>query len=111
MDEFREGMDEFEERLVCALTPHPAPPGLKRAILKRRSSERTEKSRRMVWLERLAAMVLLACAAGGAVYWRHSADVRKGEEAKQQVFTALRIANRALEQMNVQLEQQNRKAE
>ena len=111
MDESSERMDEFEEKLVGWLAPYPAPPGLKRAIMQRRSGQRNLKRRRMVWFERLAATVVLACAAGGALYWRHSADVRKGEEAKQQVFTALRIANRALEQMNVQLEQQNRKAE
>jgi hypothetical protein len=111
MDEFPERLDEFEEKLVCALTPYPAPPSLKRAILRRRSGQHNPKRRRMMWFERLAASIVLACAAGGALYWRHSADVRKGEEAKQQVFTALRIANRALEQMNVQLEQQNRKAE
>ena len=107
--EFREPMDEFEEKLVGILTPYPAPPSLKRAILQRRSCERNRKRGRMVWFERLAASIVLACAAGGALYWRHSVDVRKGEEAKQQVFTALRIANRALQQMNLQLEQQTAK--
>jgi type VI protein secretion system component VasK len=111
MNEPSESTEEFEEKLICVLTPYPAPPGLKRAILQRRSRERAERRRRMVWFERLAASLVLACAAGGGLYWRHTVEVRKGEAAKQQVFTALRIANRALEQMNVQLEQQNQKAE
>jgi hypothetical protein len=106
-----EAMDEFEEKLVCVLTPRPAPPGLKRAILERRAGERTERRRRMAWFERLAASIVLAGVAGGAVYWRHAVEQQKGEKAKQQVFTALRIANRALEEMNLQLEQQNQKAE
>jgi hypothetical protein len=33
---------------------------------------------------------------------------RKGEEAKQQVFTALRITGHALDQVNTQLEEHDR---
>jgi hypothetical protein len=105
-------MDDFERELSEAMKRQPAPTDLKRKVLERRRQEHAQKHQtRVMWWQRLAASVVLACAAGGAVYWRHTVEVRKGEEAKQQVFTALRIANRALEQMNVQLEQQNRKAE
>jgi hypothetical protein len=53
----------------------------------------------------------VAAGVGGFLMKREAEEHRRGEEAKQQVFTALRIANRALEEMNVQLEERNRKAE
>jgi len=62
-------------------------------------------------MERLAAAVILVAVAGGAAYWHHEVEKRRGEEAKQQVFTALRIANHALEQMNAQLAEHNRDAQ
>ncbi len=105
-------MDDFERELREAMKRQPAPADLKRKVLERRRQRRAQRQQmRVMWWQRLAASLVLACAAGGALYWRHTVEARKGEEAKQQVFTALRIANRALEQMNVQLEQQNRKAE
>ncbi len=105
-------MDDFERELSEAMKRQPAPADLKRKVLERRRREHAQRRQmRVMWWQRLAASIVLAGVAGGAVYWRHTVEVHRGEEAKQQVFTALRIANRALEQMNVQLEQQNRKAE
>jgi hypothetical protein len=65
----------------------------------------------MVWMERIAASFILGAVAGGATYWRHEVEQRRGEEATQQVMTALRIANHALEQMNAQLAEHNRNAQ
>ncbi len=103
-----EPMDNFERELHEAMERRPAPPSLKRGILERRWQQRSRQRMRMVWFERLAASLVLAGVAGGAVIGHYAVERRKGEEAKQQVFTALRITNRALEKMNAQLKQQDR---
>ena len=105
-----ESMAEFERELQTALARRPAPPHLKRRIMERRR-QHAGRSPRMIWMERLAASLILAAVAGGAAFWRHQVEQRRGEEATQQVFTALRIANHALEQMNVQLAEHNRDAQ
>lgn len=101
---------DFERELQTALARRPAPPHLKRKIVGR-LSQHAGRSHRMIWMERLAASLLLAAVAGGAAFWRHQEEQRRGEEAKQQVMTALRIANHALEQMNAQLAEHNRDAQ
>ncbi len=103
-----EPMDNFERELSEALARRPAPPSLKRGILERRWQQRSRQRMRMVWFERLAASLVLAGVAGGAVIGHYAIERRKGEEAKEQVFTALRITNHALEHMNAQLKQQDR---
>jgi hypothetical protein len=100
-------MDDFERELQTALARRPAPPDLKHKIVGRRGQQ-TGRSRRMIWMERLAASLILAAVAGGAAFWRRQEEQRRGEEARQQVFTALRIANHALQQMNAQLAEHNR---
>jgi hypothetical protein len=105
-----EPIDEFERELQAALARRPAPPHLKRNIMERRRQQ-GGRSRRMIWLERLAASLILAAVASGAAFWHHEVEQRRGEEARQQVFTALRIANHALEQMNAQLAERNRNAQ
>lgn len=105
-------MDEFERELRTAMTRQPAPPFLMRKVMDRRDRERAvRRHERMVWWQRLAATAVLCSVAGGVAIWHNAEQRRKGEAAKQQVFTALRIANRALEQMNLQLTEQNGKAE
>jgi hypothetical protein len=101
-------MDELERELRLGVQRQPAPPSLKRKIMERRGQQRAQQHRRMVWFERLAATVVLAAVAGGAAFWRHVVEQRKGEEAKQQVFTALRVTNHALQVMNEQLEERNK---
>lgn len=108
-------MDDFERELQQSFERRPAPPSLKRRVLERRVLARRVMERRaggrypdlrmhMAAWQRLAASVVLAAAIGGALMWRHQAEQRrKGEEARQQVFTALRITSRALDQMNEQL--------
>jgi hypothetical protein len=106
-----EYIDDFEHELQAALARRPAPPDLKRKIVGRLWQQAGHSHRRMVWMERIAASLILAAVAGGAAYWHHEVEQRRGEEARQQVFTALRVANHALEQMNAQLAEHNRNAQ
>ena len=100
-------LDDFERDLRAAMRRQPAPPGLKRVVMEKRWQARAAQRRRMVWLERLAASLVFAGVASGAVLWRNIDERRRGEQAKQKVFTALRITNRALEQMRLQLEERD----
>jgi hypothetical protein len=105
MDEF----DEFEDQLRRAFERRPAPPSLKRKVMEQRQWRRTQYLRRrtVVW-QRLAASFVLAALLGGGLAWHHVQEQRRGEEARQQVFTALRITNRALNQMNARLAARDR---
>ena len=95
---------ELEQSLKQSLVRLPAPPALKRKIMARRQARDAErKHHRVVFWQRLAASVLVCGAVGGTVAWHNVQERRKGEEARQQVMVALRIAGRALDQMNVQL--------
>lgn len=99
-----EQIDEFERELRQAMERRPAPPSLKRRILQRRTMQRTQRVHsHTIWWQRLAASVLLAGAVAGGYSWRQVQERRKGEEAAQQVLTALRITNRALNDMNRRL--------
>jgi hypothetical protein len=104
-----ERMDEFERELREAMERQPAPPGLKRRVMEQRGARRAQVHG--AWWQKLAATIVLADALGGAFAWRNAEQRRRGEEAKQQVFTALRITNRALQQMNEQLKERNRDAQ
>jgi len=101
-------MDDFERELSMAMRRKPAPMGLKRAVMERRRRERAGRSHRMVWIEQLAASLVLAAVAGGGLVWHNAQEKRRGEEAKQKVFTALRITNHALEVVNAQLQARDR---
>lgn len=97
-------MDEFESELRQAFERRPAPPSLKRKLMQRRKTRNTARLQtRVVWWQRLAASVVLAGALGGAFTWHQSLERRKGEEARQQVFKALRITNHALNEVNSRL--------
>jgi hypothetical protein len=98
-------MDDFERELRQAVQRRTAPPGVKRRVMERKGARRAQS--RVVWWQRLAASVVLVGAAGGALAWHNAEQKRKGEVAKQQVFTALRITNHALEQMNAQLNERD----
>lgn len=102
-----ESMDEFERELRQALERAPAPPGLKRRILERRDGQRAARRRRAVWRQRLAVAAALLCALAGAWMWRSAEQRREGEQARRQVILALRIASRALQQMQSQLAAHN----
>ena len=99
----------FERDLRQAMERKPAPPSLKRRILQARSARRTQKIHtQTVWWQRLAASVLIVGVVAGGYSWRQVEERRKGEQAKQQVLTALRITNRALNDMNRRLTGRNR---
>ena len=93
-----------------AFERRPAPPSLKRKLMERRSRQRTERLRlRTVMWERLAACLVLAARAGRRVRLASTREEqRKGEAARQQVFTALRITNHALNQVKAQLAEHDR---
>ena len=97
-----------------ALERRPAPPSLKRKVMERRGL-RTMERRHSHWLiwQRVAAGLLLAAMLGGAMEWklRRAEERRKGEEARRQVMTALRITGHALNEVNGQLAARNRGGE
>jgi hypothetical protein len=102
------GMNDFESKLQQAFVRRPAPPGLKRRILDQRNRRRTARfhSRVVLW-QRLAACFVLAAALGGAYTWRHVEEQRKGQAARDQVLTALRITNHALNEVKARLAARN----
>ncbi len=104
-----EQIDEFEKELKQAMGRRPAPPSLKRRILQQRGIRRTERRHTYtVWWQRLAASVLIVGVISGGYTWREIDQRRKGEEAKQQVMTALRITNQVLNNMNRKLADRDR---
>jgi hypothetical protein len=99
-----EPMDDFERELHQAFERRPAPPSLKRKLMERRRRQNTERLRhRIVFWQRLAACVVLAGVLSGVFAWHRAVERQRGEAAREQVFTALRIANHALDEMNAQL--------
>jgi hypothetical protein len=100
-------MEEFEQELRQAFERRPAPPSLKRKLMARRAESRRPRNlqHHMLLWQRLAASLVLAALLGGAAEWvRHDREERrKGEAARQQVLTALRITGHALDRMNTQL--------
>lgn len=100
---------EFERELREAMVRRPAPPGLKRRIMQRRSARRTERHHTtMIWWQRLAASLVGGAVLAGGLGWRQMEERRKGEEAKQQLITALRITNQVLNNMNRKLVEHDR---
>jgi len=107
-----EAIDEMERELRQALERRPAPPSLKLRLMERRRREQAQRQHsRMVLWQRLAASLTLAAALGGVLAWRSARERRRGEEARQQVLTALRITTRALNEMESQLAARNRDAQ
>jgi hypothetical protein len=104
-------MAGFERELRGALARRPAPLDLKRKVMQQHRASAGSHRERVIWFERLAASLVLAGAVGGAVVWRHAEEQRRGEEVKQQLYTALRITNHTLEEMNAQLQQRREKEE
>jgi hypothetical protein len=111
--------DDFENELRDSLKREPAPASLKRKVMEGRQNRAqlhltrpsARQRSRMIWFERTAASLVLAGVAGGAALGHYAIERRKGEEAKQQVFTALRVTNHALEVMNAQLQERDRNSQ
>jgi hypothetical protein len=82
-----EQIDEFEKELKQAMERHHTS---------------------MMWWQRLAASLLVGAVIAGGFGWRQIEDRRKGEEAKQQVLTALRVTNQVLKNMNRKLAEHDR---
>jgi hypothetical protein len=103
---------EFERKLRFALQHRPAPLGLKQRVLVRARERRQAQHGRWWMVQRIAASAALAAVFGGlAVY--HQAEERalerkKGEEAREQVMTALRITHQTLYRVNARLIQNSR---
>jgi hypothetical protein len=108
-------MEDFEKDLRQAFQRRPAPPGLKRKLMQKRrgkGSQRPSGHTHFVLWQRLAAsFALVAVLGGGAAALRNAEERRKGEEARRQVLTALRITGHALNQMNAQLAARDRAAQ
>jgi len=96
-------MDEFEQQLRTALVRQAAPEGLKQRILEARARRRASVgSPQSVWM-RMAAGLLLAAVVGGGVLWKRHQEEQRGEAAREQVITALRVTNRALDNVEIKL--------
>ena len=102
-------MNQFEQELKPAFERRPAPPRLKRRILEAAQRRRAAaRHMRMLWLQRVAAGVVLVAAVSGLFAWRQTVERRKGEQARDQVMTALRITGRALNEMKAKLAERDR---
>ena len=102
-------LNGFEEKLTQAFLRRPAPPGLKRRIMNQRTQRRTaQMHNRAVFWQRLAAAFVLAAVIGGGFTWHYVDQQRKGEAARDQVLTALRITNHALDQIQARLAARDR---
>jgi hypothetical protein len=104
-----EPIDDFEDELRQAFERRPAPPSLKRRLMEKRRAQRPQ--RHFVTWQRLAASIALAAVLGGGLAWRNVEERRKGEAARRQVLTALRITSRALNQVNTKLAAHGRAAQ
>jgi len=103
---------EFERRLQVAIRRHEAPLGLKSRVMAQARARRQARHGRGWMLQRIAASALLAALFGGfAVYHENlehekqerQIERRKGEQAAEQVMTALRITSKTLGKVNEHL--------
>jgi hypothetical protein len=102
--------DDFEQELRQALEPRPAPPGLKRKIMERRAARHARRPWFAIpsaglWMKLAATLLIVAILAGGGLEWRARKveEQRRGEAARQQVLTALRITGHALDKVQAKL--------
>jgi len=104
-------MAEFEQKLRIALQHREAPLGLKQRVLAR-SRERRQAERGRWSLvhmaQRIAASAVLAAIFGSVAVYRHVEERRKGEAAREQVLTALRITNKTLDRVGDKLAENSR---
>ena len=102
--------DDFERELRESLERRPAPPGLKRKIMEQRAARSVRRSWFAMpsvglWMKLAAMLVIVAILAGGGLEWRARKveEQRRGEAARQQVLTALRITGHALDKVQAKL--------
>jgi hypothetical protein len=99
---------EFERKLRLALRHREAPLGLRQRVLAI-ARERRLARRGRIWIwQRIAASALLAATLGGFAVYRQVEERRRGEEARDQVLTALRITSRTLDRVHERLAESSR---
>lgn len=112
MEHNEKDLAEFERKLRLALQHREAPLGLKQRVLaqsRSRARERKLAQHGHRWVvQRIAASVVLAAIFGGLAAYRQVEERRKGEQAREQVLTALRITNRTLDRVNARLAENGR---
>ena len=100
-----------DEQLKQALERRPAPRSLKARILAARAENhvRIRREHQVLWMRIAASLLIVAVLAGaGDILHRRAEDRRKGEEARREVFTALRITNHALNRVQQKLATRDR---
>jgi hypothetical protein len=95
--------EEFERKLRFAMQHRTAPVGLKQRVLARARERRQQERGRWWMLQRIAASAVLVAVVGGFAVYRQAEERRKGELAREQVLTALRITNRTLDRVSERL--------
>ena len=108
-DELKQAQ-EFERALKQAMRRRDAPLGLKQRVMAGAGARRrVERERGRGWmLQRIAASALLAVLFGGFAAYKQFEERKRGEEAREQVMTALRITNRALDRVGDKLDEDER---
>lgn len=97
-------MQEFEGKLRMAMARREAPLGLKTRVLAQARSRARERQHSRIWIwQRVVATLVVAAAIGGFAEYRHVEELRKGEAAKEQVLTALRITSRTMNRVQERL--------
>jgi hypothetical protein len=103
---------EFERKLRIAMQRQAAPLGMKQRVLAHAQARRQAQRGRMWMVQRIAASALLAAAFGGFAVYRQAqereSEQRKGEQAREQVLTAMRITSRTLDRVNQRLAENSR---
>jgi len=82
--------ENLENELRHALRRQAPPPGFANRVLKRIETEPQPKHRPIWWRTAAASVTLVALLGGYATH--RVAEHRRGERAKEQVLTAMRIA-------------------
>jgi hypothetical protein len=113
-------LDQFEQDLQQVLERRPAPPSLKRKIMEQRAARQARgtwwqrlwapfHAHTRIWVQVTATLILVALLGGGVKLGVEKREEdRRGEEAKQQVMTALKITSKALNQVHVRLAEHDR---
>jgi hypothetical protein len=103
---------EFERKLRLAMRHREAPLGMKQRVLARARERQKAQHGRWWMVQRIAASAVLAAAVGGFATYRHNeeraAEQKRGEEAREQVMTALRITSKTLGRVNERLMENGR---
>lgn len=81
-----------EDDLRRALRRESPAPGFASRVLQRIDREAQPRSSRRWWRAVAASVTLTALVGSGVAYQDHQRRVREGEQAKEQVLLALRIA-------------------